>query len=122
MSTKLLIVEDDKNLNVMIKLILKNKKLDWEFRSAHDGQEALEILKTYIADLALIDLALPKLNGAELIQKIKENPALTHCKVAVLTSSADESLKAKVRAAGVREMWMKPILPEVLFSNIAAML
>src|SRR5690348_13582479 len=70
MGTKLLIVEDDKNLNMMIQLILKNKKLDWEFRSARDGAEALEVLKEYKADLALIDLAMPRMSGVELIAQI----------------------------------------------------
>jgi putative two-component system response regulator len=122
MSTKILIVEDDKNLNMMIQLILKNKKLDWEFRNARDGLEALEILKTYQADLALVDLALPQMDGAELIQRMKSNPALARCKIAVLTSVTDEGIKSKVRAAGVKELWMKPILPDVLFTNLAAML
>lgn len=122
MSKKILIVEDDKNINMMIQLILKNKKLDWEFRSGRDAEEALEVLKTYKADLVLIDLMLPKMDGAELIKKIKGDPSLAQCRLAVLTATKDEALIARARAAGVRDLWMKPILPDLLFNNIAALL
>jgi DNA-binding response OmpR family regulator len=122
MSTKILIVEDDKNINMMAQIILKNKKLDWELRGARDGVEALEILKTYKADLALVDLGLPKMDGAELVMNIRKDKELANCRVAVLTATKDESLKERVRAAGVREVWLKPIQADVLFSNIQAML
>jgi CheY-like chemotaxis protein len=121
MSKKLLIVEDDRNINIMIQLILKNKKLDWEFRSARDGVEALQILASYKADLALIDLELPKLNGVELIHKIQGDQTLSPCKLAVLTSTSNEAAKTAVRAARV-PLWMKPITAEGLFTNIAALL
>lgn len=121
-SKKILVVEDDRNINMLIKIVLKHKKKDWELRGAHDGLEALEILGTYEADLVLIDLAMPKLNGVELIHKIKNNSALSRCKIAVLTATKDESLKASTRAAGIRDLWMKPITAELLFSNIDAML
>jgi len=119
---KILIVEDDKNINMMIQLILKNKKLDWEFRSGRDAEEALEVLKTFKADLVLVDLMLPKMDGAELIKKIKADTSLAHCRLAVLTATKDETLMARAKAAGVRDLWMKPILPDVLFTNIAALL
>lgn len=122
MAVKILFVEDDKNLNMMLRLILKNKKRDWEFRGAHDGLEALEVLETYKADLAVVDLEMPRMNGLELVLKIKEDPELSQCLLAVLSSSDDQSVKDQIKAAGVREIWMKPIFPEVLFSRIAAML
>jgi CheY-like chemotaxis protein len=122
MSKKILIVEDDRNINMMAQLILKNKKMDWELRGARDGVEALEILKTYKADLVLVDLAMPKMDGAELVAQIKKDTELGHSKVAVLTATKDESLKERVRAAGVREVWMKPIQPDILFTNIQNML
>jgi len=122
MSTKILVVEDDKNINMMIQLILRYKKLDWEFQSAHDGLEALEILRHYRADLALIDLAMPKLDGAALIERIKKDSELSSCKIAVLTSVADKSIEARVKAAGVLAFWRKPITADALFSNIRDLL
>ncbi len=122
MGLKILFVEDDKNLNMMLRLILRNKKRDWEFRGAHDGVEALEILEGYKADLAVVDLEMPRMNGLELVQKIKADPKLAQCRLAVLSSSSDETIKDQVRAAGVHDIWMKPIFPDALFARIDAML
>jgi sigma-B regulation protein RsbU (phosphoserine phosphatase) len=122
MAVKILIVEDDKNLNIMLPLILKKKKVNWEFRSAHDGVEALEVLQTYKPDLAMVDLEMPRMGGLELIRHIKADPTLSELKLAVLSASDDHELKDQVRAAGVQELWMKPIFPEILFSRITAML
>ena len=122
MAVKILIVEDDRHLNMMLPLILKNKKVDWEFKNAHDGVEALEVLQTYDADLALCDLEMPRMNGLELIQRLKADPKLSRIKVAVLSSSDDENVRNQVRETGVSELWMKPIYPEILFSKISAML
>lgn len=122
MGTKILIVEDDKNINTMIQLILRNKKLDWEFRSAHNGIEALEILRHYKADLALIDLAMPKMDGISLIQRMRNIEELAACKIAILSSAVDSDVEATVRAAGVRAVWKKPITADALFSNIRELL
>jgi CheY-like chemotaxis protein len=122
MSVKLLVVEDDKNLNLMLQLILNRRKLNWEFRSARDGVEALEVLEKYPADLAMVDLEMPRMGGLELIRNIKARPEWARLKLAVLSSSDDQNLKEQVRAAGVTDIWMKPIFPEVLFSRITGVL
>jgi DNA-binding response OmpR family regulator len=122
MSTKILVVDDDKNQRKMIQLTLQNKNLDWEFRSAGDGLEALEVLETYKPDFVLVDLALPRMAGTELIRKMKAKPELSRCKIAVLSSISDEAVMAAVRASGVQELWMKPMLPGLLIAKITALL
>ena len=122
MSVKILIVEDDKNLNLMLRLVLRNNKVDWEFRSAKDGVEALEVLESYPAHVALVDLEMPRMNGIELIQRLKSDPRWSGCRLAVLTSRTDPEARTLVKNAGVDEFWLKPIYPEVLFSRISAML
>ena len=122
MSVKILIVEDDKNLNLMLRLVLKNHKVDWEFKSARDGVEALEVLEHYAADVALVDLEMPRMNGIELIQRIKADPRRSAIRLAVLTSRTDGEARDDVEAAGVANFWLKPIYPEVLYANLKALL
>ena len=63
---------------------------------ASDGEEALRVLRASddghpLADLILLDLNLPKLDGRELLARVKQDPDLRHIPVFVLTSSTRES-------------------------------
>lgn len=122
MRPKILMVDDDTNHKKMVQLSLDSRNLDWEFRTAGDGLEALAVLETYRPDLALVDLALPRMAGTELIRKMKANPELAGCKIVVLSSIADESVTAAVRSYGVDDMWMKPMLPGVVLTKIKNLL
>ncbi len=122
MAAKILLVEDDKNLNMMLKLILKNKKLDWELETAHSGDEALQLLQNFRPDVAVLDIMMPGMDGIELAKQIRKDPRLTRCKLAALSALGDAETKKKALAAGVTEYWTKPIVPEVLVTNLQRLL
>lgn len=122
MAAKILLVEDDKNLNMMLKLILKNKKLDWELQTAHTGDEALQILQTFRPDAAVLDIMMPGMDGVELARRIKKDPRLASCRLAALSALGDAETKKKAAAAGIVEYWTKPIVPDALVANIQKLL
>jgi len=122
MAAKILLVEDDKNLNMMLKLILKNKKFDWELQTAHSGDEALQILKTFTPDAAVLDIMMPGMDGIELAKRIKKDPRLAGCRLAALSALSDAETKRKALAAGIAEYWTKPIVPDTLVTNIQKLL
>jgi two-component system, OmpR family, response regulator VicR len=64
---KILIVEDEKNLNEAYQMILK--QAGYKVYSAYDGQEALDLTKDVEPDLILLDLRMPKMNGIEFLQE-----------------------------------------------------
>jgi two-component system, OmpR family, response regulator VicR len=64
---KILIVEDEKNLNEAYQMILK--QCGYKVYSAYDGQEALDLTKDIEPDLILLDLRMPKMNGIEFLQE-----------------------------------------------------
>ena len=70
----ILVVEDDKDLNAAYKIILESAK--HHVKTAFNGLEALEILKTYTPDLILLDLLMPVMGGLELLEKyrLKNHP------------------------------------------------
>lgn len=76
---KILIVEDDKDLNNAYTIILENE--DHEVVSAFNGQEALKALKGFEPDLILLDLLMPIMGGLEFLQNYDLN---THKNVKVL--------------------------------------
>ena len=122
MATKILIVEDDKNLNMMLKLILKNKAFDWDLQSAHNGVEALKFLETSKPDLILLDIMMPEMDGLEFAQKVKAQPQYASIKIAVLSALNDATTINRAKSVGVDDYWTKPIMPDTLTANIKRLL
>jgi len=86
---KILIVEDDKDINNLIKLTLGEDK--YEIRSVYDGDEALKEIITFKPDLILLDLMLPGMNGLEICKKVKSSPD-TRNTIVVIVSAADATV------------------------------
>lgn len=81
---KILFIEDESSLQKAIGEVLKQE--GFEVSSALDGQEGLEKLKEERPDLILLDLILPKLDGFEVLKRIKVDPKIKNIPVIVLTN------------------------------------
>jgi len=97
----LFIVDDDDIDAIALERALRKLKLLNTVCRAHDGQEALNLLRAGAVPapfIILLDLNMPRMNGLEFLQAIREDPALTHAVVFVLTTSkSDEDLVAAYR-------------------------
>lgn len=122
MAVKILLVEDDKNLNMMLKLILKNKKLDWELQTAQSGDDALQQLQSFTPSAIVLDIMMPGMDGIELASRIKKDSKFSGTKLAALSALSDPETKKKALAAGINEYWTKPIVPDVLVANLQKLL
>lgn len=104
MSFKILIVEDEPEIRDLIFLQLEAPER--EFLYAGNGEEALEVLSKNKIDFMISDLAMPKMNGFELLRKIKKFgwvfPTL------VLTGHADSLVANQLRPYGVDYFLNKP--------------
>jgi CheY-like chemotaxis protein len=96
---EILLVEDNPGDVLLTKRALKSGKVLHNLHVANDGEAALAFLrdveygKAPRPDLVLLDLNLPKVNGREVLAKIKSNEALASIPVVVLTTSkADEDV------------------------------
>ena len=67
--SKILVVDDDEHIRELARVFLKNNGV--EVIEAADGVEALSVLDSVKADLAVIDIMMPKMDGWELCQEIK---------------------------------------------------
>ena len=74
---------------------------------ASDGEEALSFLKKTKPDLLLLELMIPKLNGFELLQAMKDNQVLHSIPVLILTNLSQESDKEEARSYGVADFLVK---------------
>lgn len=97
----LFIVDDDDIDAIALERALRKLRLLNTVRRAHDGQEALNLLRAGEIPapfIILLDLNMPRMNGLEFLEALRTDPMLTHAVVFVLTTSkSDEDLVAAYR-------------------------
>ena len=84
--TKILIVEDDPLMSRMYQKIFKFEGFDVDFAS--DGEEGLEKVRSTKPTLVLLDIMMPKMNGLEVLDKLKLDPETKNIPVIMLTNLA----------------------------------
>ena len=80
----LLVVDDNQDLVDFLRDMLKDKFK--QIYAAADGVEALELLRKYQPDIIVSDVMMPRMNGYELCKQIKEDIAVSHIPVILLTA------------------------------------
>lgn len=102
---KILLVEDEKPMSSILGKELK--KMDHEVVFAYDGADAAEKAKNEKPDLILLDLILPKMNGFEVLEKIKGDTDTSPIPVIVLSNlGSDEDIKHVMRL-GAADYYVK---------------
>lgn len=91
-------------------------------RTAANGEEALDILKSFVPDLVLLDLSMPKMDGWETRRHIKSNPATAAIPVVALSAHAMHGDKARALEVGFDGYLTKPVTIATLLDDIRAAL
>jgi len=103
---KILVVEDERFLRDLYVQILTEE--GYLMTPAEDGEEALKYLQEGGFDLVLLDIMLPKLNGIEILRKLKGQPPLNPNKeIVLLTNLGQDALVAEGISLGVRGYLIK---------------
>lgn len=100
---KILIAEDEKTLADI--LMLKLKKEGFSAKTAGNGEEALQALNKGNFDLLLLDLIMPKKNGLEVLESLKNKK--TNLKIIIITNLSQPEAEAKARSLGVKYFLVK---------------
>jgi CheY-like chemotaxis protein len=116
MDKKILLVEDEKNIILGVSICLRTAGLQVEV--AEDGVEALRKISESKPDLVLLDLVMPKLNGLDVLQSVKENPETRDIPVIVLSARAQEEDIQRAMDLGASEYMAKPFKPAELLDVI----
>ena len=115
---RILVVEDEISLQEQLKQALE--KLGYSVDVAADGEEGLFLGVEYAYDLAIIDLGLPKLNGVDLIRKLRKQ---SHdYPVLILTARGNWQDKVEGLEAGGDDYVVKPFHMEEVLARINALL
>ena len=111
------LVDDDRNIVSSISLALESE--GYRVNSYLDGVEALSGLKNMPADLAVIDIKMPRMDGMELLAKLREYSSMP---VIFLTSKDDELDEMLGLRMGADDYIKKPFSQKLLIERIRALL
>lgn len=106
-----LLVDDDEGDIFLIEEVLSYLNLQVRFHAVRNGQEALDYLSNSadLPDLVLLDLNMPKMDGRQTLNAIRQNPALQHLPVLILTTSDAEADLQRSYRDGANAYLIKPV-------------
>ena len=113
---KILVVEDDKTLNLSISKMLE-KIADIE--SVYDGEEALFQCEQDIYDLIILDVMLPHIDGFTILEKLRK---FSNCPVLMLTAKTSVNDRVKGLNLGADDYLIKPFFRDELIARVEALL
>lgn len=114
--TPTLLVIDDipENLSLMYKLL----KDDYKVKGANSGDKGLAIAENDRPDLILLDVMMPNMDGFEVCEHLKENPATKDIPVIFLTAKTESVDERKGLELGAVDYITKPIVPEIVKARV----
>jgi DNA-binding response OmpR family regulator len=119
-ATTILIADDDEDILTLVQRALSES--GYEVLLARDGASALATAREQKPALALIDIAMPELDGYEVTAALKNDPATKETVVILFTARSEASDVEKGYEAGADDYIMKPFTLKTLQSRVRAAL
>lgn len=117
MTQTIALVDDDRNILISVSMALEAE--GYRLRTYNDGEAGLEGILRDPPDLAVLDIKMPRMDGLELLTKLREKTSLP---VIFLTSKADEVDEAIGLRMGADDYISKPFSQRLLIERIKALL
>ena len=112
MPRKILLVDDERDLVFYTKMFLEEQ--GYEVTEAYDGRQALDKLEAWRPDLVILDVAMPRLSGWDVLRMMQDDDKLRDIPVLMLTAKAEDADKARGWKLGVTWYQTKPFEPDDL--------
>ena len=117
MSEKIILVDDDSNILASVSVALRAE--GWDVETYPDGEKGLIALQRNSPDIAVLDIKMPRLDGMELLKKLR---VFSDVPVIFLTSKDDEVDEAIGLRMGADDYITKPFSQKLLIERIRAVL
>ncbi|NIR45693.1 MAG: response regulator [Gemmatimonadetes bacterium] len=115
-SFQVVLIDDDPDLRKLLKLTLEFTA-GWQVSAAAAGAEGIEMVRRVNPDIAVVDIMMPDMDGYEVCQRLKDDPATADIPVVFLTARKELD-EARVEACGARGVVIKPFEPEELADQL----
>ena len=103
-----MMIDDETIMIELIKIFLEDTGY-LQFSGISDSTKALQAIFKEEPDIILLDIVMPKVDGYEILKKVRENPKTEHLPIIVLTSFSDSASKLKALELGATDFLTKPV-------------
>lgn len=116
----ILVADDDEDI---VRFVEVNLRLEgFEVVTALDGEQALEAAFDAVPDLALLDVMMPKLDGVDVVERLRSDPRTRHISIIMLTAKSMSADKVVGLTAGADDYMTKPFDPVELVARVRSTL
>lgn len=116
-----LLVDDDPSLRMLLRRLL-TREFKFECIEADNGVAALEVLASQSVDVMALDLRMPLMGGAEVLQAVRRSEAHRDLPVVVVSTMDDEEAVRRVVELGISDYLLKPFNAAIVQSRMRALL
>jgi DNA-binding response OmpR family regulator len=120
MSKTILIVDDEAYIVTSLEYVMQSA--GFEVAVAYDGEEALEKVAEIVPDLVILDLMMPKLDGFEVCEKIRQNPLWKGVRIIILTAKGRDIERKKGMSLGADDYMTKPFSTRDILDRVKELL
>src|SRR6188768_4296151 len=114
---RILVVDDNHDSALSLAMMLSI--MGHETRTAHDGESAVISAEAFLPEVVLLDIGLPKLNGYEVAQRIREQPWGASMFLIAVTGWGQEEDRQRSTEVGLNVHMVKPVKPAALEKILA---
>lgn len=120
MTPVVLVADDDDDILTLVGLRLE--RAGYEVVTARDGIEALEAVDGRTPDVAVVDVMMPRMDGHELVRRLRDRPDTASIPILVLTAAVADGVAEASAEAGADAHMRKPFSPRDLVAKLEEML
>ena len=117
---KILVIDDEPQILLMVAARLKVN--DYAVSTALSGEQGLKLVKKECPDLILLDHIMPGMDGDEVLDRLKKDPATKPIPVVMFTADIKRVKVGEYQLRGAADCLFKPFIPEELLAKIQEIL
>jgi CheY-like chemotaxis protein len=115
-----LVADDDEDILTLVGVRLE--RAGYDVMTAKDGVEALEVVEGRTPDVAVVDVMMPRMDGHELVRRLRERPETAAIPILVLTAAVQDRVAEASAEAGADAHMRKPFSARDLVAKLEEML
>jgi DNA-binding response OmpR family regulator len=116
MDTKILVVDDDREWNLLLKMQLE--RAGFHVQQAFDGEQALQKIAEQLPDLVILDIHMPVLDGWGVCERLRAQSTTSQLPIVILSSFTRPEDVERGKSFQVKRYLLKPCLPTVVIKNV----
>jgi DNA-binding response OmpR family regulator len=121
MNNCIVIVDDETHIRILLEETLEELEDEGiEIYLASNGEQALEVIRCHQPKLLFLDVMMPILNGYDVCEQVRKEPALDGIQIIMLTAKGQDQDRQRGMAAGANDYITKPFDPDVVLARARA--